>query len=1213
MSRLNRIQNEIKQLEGGRFQKLCDMYIYRKRNWENIVSLGSMDGTDKTTRGIPDTYYFDEKANKYILVMYGTRKDAAAKLEIDIKEAIEKTKIDVKEIKEIICCHTSSNISVKKHNELRSLAGQIELTIIGIDTLSMDLLRFEYQDIVSDLLGISESTEQVWNIEQFISVHDNSKTNAPLNTPYITEVDIIEELITEINENQILLLSGVPGTGKTRLAIEVCKRLPIDSNVICVKSNNMPVYQDIKDALDSNRLNYIFLDDANTITNFSAIVNLLRLGEYEQRLRLIITVRDYALSGINKYLEPFKTKSRTVPLMNDSQIELLINSINKVSTTNLRKIMNLSHNNPRAAVIAAVMTKEEKYDFVDNGKEILGSYYDQIIKENYLSQNEKTSLFILSFKNKMNMTDQESLKELLSFLKIDFESFLGSISQLHDKELCDIYQNQATKIRDQSLADFVLIDFIADNKVINIREFFINLYPRNEKEIVDMLIRINNFISSDDWRDYLTDEIKCVYNEFIKENDKEHFLMQYGQVIPIEALAYINEKIQIVGSKEYQISHNEFEGKKKRSRVEDPIIKILCSLSNSNKFNDAGVLLIEYFKKREDKIYEVFSAIKDNFDIKDEWVHYLEKKFSILEIFSKQKNISKAMALLITNILEEFLNFSGERFIPNGKNVIINSYTLADGNYLIKFHRKIFELLFKVYNSKYEEVNNYIDKLLFNYPLYEIENGFVNTVNSDLKYIEEIFFKDLSKLSLREEAIVYNLKSESKKLELPGHPFSEYKPSKKQEIYEVFSSNMICYKKGEVNYDESQRIRAKRLEEVYDDHSNDLLELFNVLAEYQLDELLNKYELEESLTLLYSKVDMADKMKILTNLLNSNFTFNYNIIDDYMKQLPFDNGKIILNNVEKEVDERWYLSNLLTCKSISRETIQELITFLNEFNNFEKINTFSILSFENYIEVDGAILDILRNKYEEGKIMGIFFIPYYSSEDSAKRILSIVGSKELKRIYLASLGKEDFDTSGEVFKLLLEEQDINFVYSFLEKLNKLRLNSIYLKCDVQLKYIWSSKIAEEGIREYLDFLIRENRIIYIGVDRYLEKILKANIERATKFIEAEIRDTEDKHRLFNLYKLSLEIFDDERLLHIFELLKYKDVDASFFEKLNLTMRTHSWSGSLVPVLDKEITFLKKLLDIFQEIEYISYANVITTRIDSLKKQKKKELLSDYLE
>ncbi|EGO7895383.1 hypothetical protein FGV17_002742, partial [Enterococcus faecalis] len=709
MSRLNRIQNEIKQLEGGKFQKLCDSYLYRKRSWENIVSLGSMEGTDKTTKGIPDTYFFDNQINRYVLVMYGTRADSTAKLEIDIKEAIEKTKISKKDIQEIICCHTSSNLTVAKDKELRELAGSIELTLIGIDTLSHDLLQFKYQDITKEFLGIIESTEQVWNIEQFISIHDKSKTNAPLNTPYINEADTIEELIEEINDHQILLLSGVPGTGKTRLAIEVCKKLPIDSNIICVKSNSMPVYQDIKDALDNNRVNYLLLDDANTITNFDAIVSLLSLEEYEQRLKLIITVRDYALSGIINQLEPFKTKIQKVTLMSDKQIESLINSINKVSASNLRKIMKLSHNNPRIAVIAAIMTKEKNYEFIDNGKEVLGSYYNQIIKENSLSPNEKISLFILSFKNKLNLTDKESLEELLKFFKIDLDSFLLAIRQLHDKELCDIFQDKAAKVSDQSLSDFVIIDFIANDKVFKVRDFFINLFPKIEKEIVEMLVRINNFKVSNDWMEYLIDEIKYVYHEVITDIDRECFLIQYGVLIPIETLAYTNEKIRSASSNDYQVSQKEFEEKKRSNRVDDPIIEILCSLSNSEKFKDAGLLLIEYFKKRQDRVYEVFSAIKSNFDIEEEWNYYLEKRFSIFEIFSKQENINELMALLIVNISEEFLKFSGEKIVPNGRNVVINRYKLVDGDYLIKLHRKIFELLFEVYNLNYEEANNHID------------------------------------------------------------------------------------------------------------------------------------------------------------------------------------------------------------------------------------------------------------------------------------------------------------------------------------------------------------------------------------------------------------------------------------------------------------------------------------------------------------------------
>ena len=116
-------------------------------------------------------------------------------------------------------------------------------------------------------------------------------------------------------------------------------------------------------------------------------------------------------------------------------------------------------------------------------------------------------------------------------------------------------------------------------------------------------------------------------------------------------------------------------------------------------------------------------------------------------------------------------------------------------------------------------------------------------------------------------------------------------------------------------------------------------------------------------------------------------------------------------------------------KSINKDRIQELISFLKELKNYEKINTFNILSFENYIEKDRAILDILRNKYEEGKILGRFFIPDYVFKDIAKKIINIVGYKKLKEIYLDILGSEEVDNSGEIFKSLLEEQDANFIYS----------------------------------------------------------------------------------------------------------------------------------------------------------------------------------------
>lgn len=71
MSKINIIQNAIKEMEGGSFQKLFDAYLFKKYNFKNIQTLGVQEGTNKTTKGTPDSFVVDED-EKYILIMYGT-------------------------------------------------------------------------------------------------------------------------------------------------------------------------------------------------------------------------------------------------------------------------------------------------------------------------------------------------------------------------------------------------------------------------------------------------------------------------------------------------------------------------------------------------------------------------------------------------------------------------------------------------------------------------------------------------------------------------------------------------------------------------------------------------------------------------------------------------------------------------------------------------------------------------------------------------------------------------------------------------------------------------------------------------------------------------------------------------------------------------------------------------------------------------------------
>ncbi len=70
MSKLNQIQDELRQLDGAKFQKLCDAYLHR-RGYDTINPLGSMIAKDKVVKGTPDTY-ISLPNGKYIFAEFTT-------------------------------------------------------------------------------------------------------------------------------------------------------------------------------------------------------------------------------------------------------------------------------------------------------------------------------------------------------------------------------------------------------------------------------------------------------------------------------------------------------------------------------------------------------------------------------------------------------------------------------------------------------------------------------------------------------------------------------------------------------------------------------------------------------------------------------------------------------------------------------------------------------------------------------------------------------------------------------------------------------------------------------------------------------------------------------------------------------------------------------------------------------------------------------------
>ena len=291
MSKYIEIESKLKIIEGGLFQRLCNELLLRM-GYQNIHSLGSQAGTEKTTPGTPDTYFKDSD-DKYIFVEYTTQQDNIfKKIKDDIIKCFdsEKTGIPVQDIVEIIYCHVSSNLTAQNDKELHELCLEknVKLTIYGIDEIA-DKINRHYKSLAKEYLGLSIDTNQIFTIDEYIKWYDSNEMMTPLSTTFQFRNEEMIKMIDSLEKNKVILVKGKAGVGKTRLSLEVVKQFSKDNDykVYCIKSFDLQIREDIASVIDHPG-NYLFLiDDANELIGLKFIFNYLNPIDEEYNIKIV--------------------------------------------------------------------------------------------------------------------------------------------------------------------------------------------------------------------------------------------------------------------------------------------------------------------------------------------------------------------------------------------------------------------------------------------------------------------------------------------------------------------------------------------------------------------------------------------------------------------------------------------------------------------------------------------------------------------------------------------------------------------------------------------------------------------------------------------------------------------------------------------------------------------------------------------------------------
>lgn len=1220
MSKRKEIQQAILQLEGGRYQTMMDCYLKRKFGYPNFTSLGSQTGTDKPTKGIPDAYVLTEQG-KYLFIMYGTvQASAYRKIKQDIIDCLneKKTHIPNTSVEKIICCHTNSRITVAQDAELHSLFNN--LILIGISDLSLDLYQ-KYPDIAREFLSISVDTNQIIDLATFIRKSSAAEYATPLDIPLEFRTDDVSNIISLMREKSVVMLSGQSGVGKTRLAIEIAQKFCQDTmyNISFIRSNGVPIYEDLRSYFMDGNSHFIVIDDANQLSDLKYLFSMCIDPDLANKLKVLMTVRDYAKVDILQQAQDILAPTEYIVkrMKNEEIICILEKHLGIYNYLYQEQITKISKGNIRIAIMAGQRAKEGSFEDIKNVAEVYQWFFKRILDR--MDKDELLTAMLVAFCEVLTFNQSDSAFAVAKIFGLSREVIIDKCLILHKREIVNVFRNLAVRFDQQNLRDYFLYYMFVEARKVKLSEVIIHFFPRHADHIVYALQTILSLFFSNDTQTFIEGEVLIAWREVQKQTFENQlkYVRTFTQLLDTEALIFVRNSIPLLSPEQEDFYVYEFSDKQPSMNTRSELLTILALFKHTESYRDAISLMMQMLNYSSKDPDDYYYQMKHELSPDPDSHYYLYKAELTLigELLSNYINthsISIAFFLLYYTKCCLKFKFDSTKYNDQFSITFVN-FGYATCAESIELRKKCFHVLDVLFREPM--LKQKVLEALNEYPNI-CEDNIISLLEIDCECFSEFCEKHLSPADINSCILMHKFEKISRKYKI--HVQEVFGLYKGNAHYVLLKNTLREINTNKISWHQGLRMQKRQVRAATSKMDlPSFAAFFSTISQDTLHKH-NDWNIQSGILLILNTLEETPSkyIEVVKLYLSCNLPFRIHgkgVVLKLIEFLGYSACKQLLLDYEYADKDIWiyYCDEEIPQELISKDTCLDFLA-----DNRLKINT--ILPLYTILRIDskypGYLVKytkaIVKKFPSQSHVMGSFLDDHALTPSRCQLLLNKFNRdfECLKQAYMLGVSGNNFDYEGHLLLAIVNKDPLFVKELFTTNFSIHDISHTLLR-------LWEANNYSEVIKTAVEikkdpYMISTRRVSVLFKQSDISELSSKRDAWLKEYIEQNYNDVEKIHRIFSLLE---DFSDDMRLSLIIHLCKLTN-SFELFKAVPLFAYSYSWSGSEVPAIERKIRYLKKLMDLLSNLpQMYEHKAYINSMIFSLERSKEEALYKEFVE